>query len=202
MPSIRRNLTVCFTNRTLPKAKAKIVATKAISSNKHQPMPQTEWAACLVSLAQAPEKVVQLTNGLTDAELRSKDADGAFSVLEGVCHLRDIETDGYTERIYRILNEDRPLLPDINGSRLAIERDYNNQNLEASVQSFAHARGRNIETLQALNETQINREGTLEGVGTISLGELLRMMREHDEDHIRELRTIRARLDAERELNQ
>ncbi len=179
--------------------KAKIVATKDIS---HQAMLQTEWAACLASLAQAPEKVVQLTNGLTDAELRAKDADGAFSVLENVCHLRDIEADGYMERIYRILNENRPLLPDINGSRLAVERDYNNQDLEASVQSFAHARGRNIETLQALDEKQINREGTLEGVGTINLGELLRMMREHDEDHIRELRTIRARLAAERDLKQ
>lgn len=165
-------------------------------------MLQTEWAACLASLAQTPEKVVQLTNGLTDAELRSKDADGAFSVLENVCHLRDIETDGYTERIARILNENRTLLPDINGSRLAIERDYNNQDLESSLQAFAHARGGNIETLQALDEKQINREGTLEGVGTISLGELLRLMREHDEDHIRELRTIRARLDREGELNQ
>lgn len=165
-------------------------------------MLQTEWAACLASLEKTPKKVVQLTNGLTDAELRAKDAGGAFSVLENVCHLRDIETDGYTERIARILNENKPLLPDINGSRLAIERDYNNQELEASVQAFAHARGRNIETLQALDEKQINREGKLEGVGRITLGELLRMMREHDEDHIRELRTIRARLAAERALNQ
>ena len=175
------------------------MAIKAISSNNHSSTLQTEWAARLALLAQAPEKVVQLTNGLTDAELRSKDADGAFSVLENVCHLRDIENDGYTERITRILNENNPLLPDINGSRLAIERDYKNQYLEASVQAFAHARGRNIETLQALDEKQINREGTLESVGTISLGGLLRMMREHDEDHIRKLLTIRTRLDAERE---
>ena len=165
-------------------------------------MPQTEWAACLASLEQAPEKVVQLTDGLTDAELRAKDADGAFSILENVCHLRDIEIDGYTERIARILNENRPLLRDINGSRLAVERDYNNQDLEVSIQAFAFARRRNVGTLQHLNEKQFSREGTLEGVGTISLGELLRMMREHDEDHIRELRTIRARLTAERELNQ
>ena len=176
--------------------------TKAIPSNNHPSTLQTEWAACLASLTQTPEKVVQLANGLTDAQLRSKDADGAFSVLENVCHLRDIEIDGYAERIRRILNENRPLLADIDGSRLAFERDYNNQDVEAAIQAFASARGRNLGTLQALNEKQISREGTLEGVGAISLGELLRMMREHDEDHIQELRTIRARLDRERELNQ
>ena len=43
---------------------------------------------------------------------------------------------------------------------------------------------------------QLGLEATLEGVGIVTLRELLCMMREHDEDHIRQLRNIRARLKA------
>ena len=40
-------------------------------------------------------------------------------MLEHVCHLRDIEVEGYAPRLKRILSEDGPFLPDIDGRRLA-----------------------------------------------------------------------------------
>jgi len=92
-------------------------------------MLRTEWKACLQALAHTPEKLVQLTNGLTDAEVHWKDA-GAFSVLENICHLRDIEIEGYSARLNRILIETHPFLPEIDGGSLATVRDYNTQDLE------------------------------------------------------------------------
>ena len=68
--------------------------------------------SCLESLSQATEEIVRLTSGLTDAELRWKDAEGNFSALENICHLRDIEIEGYTARIKRILEENNPSLAD------------------------------------------------------------------------------------------
>lgn len=140
---------------------------------------------------------MQLSNGLTDAELHWKDAAGGFSVLENICHLRDIEIEGYTVRIDRILNQSQPFLPDIDGSRLASEREYNQQNPEKARRAFVEARTRNIQELRGVGFEQIARTGTLEGVGPISLGKLLLIMSEHDESHIHDLRAIRKRLDAQ-----
>jgi hypothetical protein len=104
--------------------------------------------------------------------------------------------EGYSPRIDRILTEHKPFLPDVDGSRLAIERNYNNQNLESALEVLTNARTKNIQTLRAADETQLDREAMLEGVGSITLRTLVQMMSEHDEDHINDLRTIRRRLNS------
>ncbi len=116
-----------------------------------------------------------------------------FSALENICHLRDIEIEGYGERIVRILEEDNPSLPDLNGARLAIERDYNNQNAKAALAAFNDARSRNLGLLKDLTPEQIARAATLEGVGVINLEKLIDMMVEHDQAHVAELQTISVR---------
>lgn len=158
-------------------------------------MPSDDLQDIVDSLATTPETVASLVNRLSNRQLRFKNSPEEFSALENVCHLRDIEIEGYGERIVRILNENEPLLPDVDGGRLAVERDYNSQSLELFLQDFALARGRNIELLKGLSASQLKREGTLEGVGIISLQTLLQMMRDHDDDHIRELGVIRKRFE-------
>lgn len=147
------------------------------------------------ALKKTPERVSTLVSRLSDRQLRSKNSSEEFSALENVCHLRDIELDGYTPRITRILTEIQPALLDIDGSRLAAERDYNHQNLAEAVEAFVLARSNNVQTLQGLTAEQTSREGTLEGVGTISLQRLLEMIQEHDDSHIDELEGIRRRFD-------
>jgi DinB family protein len=144
-------------------------------------------------LQDTPHKLLQLVEGLSEPELRWKSSD-EFSVLENICHLRDIEAEGYTARINRILEETNPLLPDIDGVRLAFERDYNSQNVEATLQVMTEARIRNIERLRLVDQKQLQRQGTLEGVGNVSLEKLVVMMTEHDETHIGDLRRLRKQL--------
>lgn len=143
------------------------------------------------ALEKTPDMIAKLVDRLSQANLRLRNSAGEFSAIENVCHLRDIEIEGYTSRINRILDETRPFLPDIDGGRLAIERNYNDQNPDVALQAFADARKQNIQTLRGLANEQLDREGTLEGVGTVTLGRLLLLMREHDEGHIRDLRVIR-----------
>jgi len=146
------------------------------------------------SLAQTPDKLSQLLEGLSEQHLRMKSSADRFSALEHICHLRDIEIEGYSERIARLLHENQPLLHDIDGSRLAIERDYNHQNPKLAMEEFVVARKRNIELVRELSSEQLARAGTLEGVGVISLEKLLEMMNEHDEEHINELQILRRRV--------
>lgn len=147
------------------------------------------------SLARTPALVSRIVDGLSEENLRNRNSSDEFSVLEHICHLRDIEHDGYRERISRILNEHQPQLPDIDGSRLAIERDYNSQNAARALAEFDVTRRKNIELLRDMGTEQLAREGTLEGAGVVSLEKLLIMMSEHDADHIGELEVIRRRID-------
>ena len=149
------------------------------------------------SLLATPLAVSLLIQSLSEEQLRHRNSPDEFSALENLCHLRDIEVEGYSQRIRKIVKENQPSLPDIDGGRLAIERDYNHQDANEALAQFTRARASNIEVLRGLSDTEMSREGTLEGVGTVTLEELVQMMCEHDEGHVSELQTIRRRFDRE-----
>lgn len=150
-------------------------------------MRQNECEEIAESLAATPLAVQRLTEGLSVIDIRCKPEGGEFSVVENVCHLRDIEEDGYTVRIKRILDEDRPILTDIDGSKLSLERDYDGQDLTQALVAFARARENNVRTIRTLSAHHLVRPGMLENTGEITLGRLLELMLEHDAAHIREL---------------
>ncbi len=135
-------------------------------------------------LAQTPALISRRIAALPDVEVRRQRADGSFSIAAEVCHLRDLEIEGYGARIERLLKEDRPSLPDFDGALIAIERDYNSQDVQEALKSFARARGQNLNRVSALPEEQFEREGTLDGVGCITLKRLLALMKEHDQGHL------------------
>src|SRR5258705_5050603 len=151
--------------------------------------PET-FEALTAKLAGTPEETAILTRDLSVQAVTIKPSPEEFSVLENICHLRDIEIEGYSTRICRILSEEHPLLADINGTRLAMERAYNQQNLNEALQAFSQARQQNVALLRRANEEQLSRGGLLEGVGEVTLGKLLLLINEHDEGHVDELRVI------------
>jgi DinB superfamily len=150
-----------------------------------------EFTVLIDSLAQTPQLVYQLVAGLSVDQVKQRSPDEQFSIIENICHLRDLEADGYAARISRIVNEDQPALPDIDGGRLAVERDYQNQDIERALEAFAAARRQNVRVLKTVGPDQFRREGVLEGVGSITLEALLSMMQEHDEGHLNDIRQIR-----------
>ena len=156
------------------------------------------FVALLDFLHETPDKLAQLTNGLSVAELRLKNSEDEFSALENLCHLRDLELQGYAPRIKRMLDESDPALPDFDGARAAAENNYHSQEPDLALQTFRTARRENVAKLRSLTEEQLKREGTLEGVGKITLRRLAEMMREHDQGHLEDLRFLRQRLESAR----
>src|SRR5215470_2582063 len=99
--------------------------------------PQTnlvEVSALLEALARTPGEVSRMIHAVSSEHWRTRPSPEEFSVVENVCHLRDIEVEGYAQRIAQILNETNPTLVDVDGARLAIERDYNSQDLEPALE--------------------------------------------------------------------
>lgn len=157
-------------------------------------MSTAEAQSLTTFLAATPARVRQLVEDLSDSDARWKATPQEFSALENVCHLNDLEREGYALRIEKLIHEEQPFLPDFDGSKIAAERDYNNQELAAMLDAFAHARESNLRAVGNLSAEGLERSGTLETVGPITLGELLLKMREHDEAHLQDLDILRAKL--------
>jgi DinB family protein len=157
-------------------------------------MTQDELRERLDQLRGAPAEVARLTEGISDGDLRWKPSETSFSILENVCHLRDIEREGHTARIGRILSEERPSLPDIDGERLARERHYNSQPLAPALEAFRLARVESLAKLGGAGPDQLTRSGTLETVGPVTIAELIGRMTEHDAGHVADIVDLRKRI--------
>jgi len=160
-----------------------------------------ELSEIIAFLEETPEAVRRLSDGLGADELRVRNADGSFSFVEHVCHLRDIEREGYGARIERMLAEESPLLADIDGAKLAAERRYDEQRFEDGLEAFAEARRRSAFALRGVTDEQLRRHGVFEGVGEITLRSLVSMMYEHDTAHRGEMRELRERLMSRRSVH-
>ena len=90
----------------------------------------------------------------------------------------------------RILSEENPFLPDVDGAKLAKERDYNAQPVTPALEAFAESRARSIARLRALSDADFERTGELEGVGRVTLRELLQRWLEHDAGHVKEMEAL------------
>jgi uncharacterized damage-inducible protein DinB len=145
-------------------------------------------------LAETPYRIERLLSETGGRSLTWKPSANEFSMLEHICHLRDIEQEGYTVRIGKLLHEDQPALPDIDGNRLAEERRYNTQSYQEALAAFTRARAENVRAIKALSPEQLTCSGMFEKVGPVTLAQLLRMMREHDREHLEALSGLRESL--------
>jgi len=107
-----------------------------------------------------------------------------FSALEHVCHLRDIEQDGYHVRIRRMLEEPHPSLLSLDGDAIARERDYASADLGAALLAFREARATTVERLRAVTEAELARSGEFAEYGRLTLLGLLHYLRSHDQQHL------------------
>lgn len=126
---------------------------------------------------------------------RRRPPDGSFAFVEHVWHLADLETEGFAERIRRLLAEEGPALPDFDGARIARERDYRCRTVAEGLDRFSAARAANLAALRSLTDAERARAGVQEGVGRVTLGEIPDRMLEHDRSHRGELDALRRLID-------
>jgi acetylornithine deacetylase/succinyl-diaminopimelate desuccinylase-like protein len=141
-------------------------------------------------LMETPGRVAEILAGIE--QMRIRQAGGEFCAIEHVCHLRDIEAEGYSVRIAQLLGEDDPLLRDLDGEALARERRYIDQDPQSALRDFTSARARSVDLLRGADERDLAREGLFENTGRVTLARLVEMMREHDRGHLRDLETLAA----------
>lgn len=142
-------------------------------------------------LEQTPTRVRALIDGRSEEDLSFKPSPNEFSLGENVLHLRDIDVEGYEVRIIGLLNGSAHSFPDLDGARLARERNYNVQPVAPALEDFAASRARSIERLRAASPSDFQRIGELKGVRHFTLQGLLEHWIRHDREHLAEMTHLR-----------
>ena len=121
-----------------------------------------------------------------------------FTAIEQICHVRDIEVEGYHQRFNRTLTEERPLLPSIDSEAVARQRNYGAADTAAVFADFRAARAATVALLRGLDETRLERQAHFEGYGSVTLRALVHYLCSHDQQHLAGLQWLLGKVDAAR----
>jgi hypothetical protein len=146
-----------------------------------------ERDALFTSLEAMPDFLADRFGELAPEIARRVGPGGALSPVEQCWHLADLEAEGFGVRIRRLLTEEKPLLPDFDGARIARERQYRSRSLFEGLRAFREARDANVASLRTVRDGDWSRRGVQEGVGELTLVDVPRMMRDHDASHRAEI---------------
>ena len=127
-----------------------------------------------------------LARGIGDEQARWKPSVEKWSILEVVNHLYDEERDDFRTRLDLLLHHPEKTWPPIDPQGWAIERRYNERELNESLERFLAERQKSIEWLKQLKEPPLENKYE-HPQGTISAGDLLASWLAHDFLHIRQL---------------
>jgi hypothetical protein len=123
-----------------------------------------------------------------DQERAQTARDGAdgWTVLEVVCHLRDVES-VFFERARLALETDLPEWPMIDQIALVTTNRYAEQNLAEAFQGYVQTRQEFVYWLEALSDEAWLRRGIHFDLGEISILELVVNYTLHDVNHIEQI---------------
>jgi hypothetical protein len=116
-----------------------------------------------------------------------------FTPIEQVCHVKDIEIDGYHVRLRRTLEESNPLLASLDGEALARDRSYSTADTAAVFAEFRDARTKTMELIAKLTPLQLLRVAEFEG-RRVTLRGLAHNLCSHDQQHLAGMQWLLGRM--------
>jgi hypothetical protein len=141
----------------------------------------------------APKRLKKLLKGLSEKQLSKRTIPGKWSIKEVVAHLADGEVI-MGARLRFIAAQDRPPIPgydqDLFVQNLGIEKVRTKDLLEA----FAMARKLNVQLLERLEESALDRVGLHSERGEESIRTMVTMYAGHDMIHEEQIRAAREAL--------
>lgn len=143
-------------------------------------------AETIDSLRLTPELLAIYVRGLSAEQAKKQPAEGEWSVLEVVCHLRDVEEVSY-KRFQAIRDTENPTVYGADANALAIEKKYREDDLQKALAEFAAKRAVLVEELKALTPEQWERTGQHASAGTLSILNNTQHLAWHDINHLAQL---------------
>jgi hypothetical protein len=159
-----------------------------------------ELEATIEALAAFPERLRHFFNSFPPNRTgwRPRVWDGIpserLTAIEQVCHIRDIEIEGYRVRFHRTRTELTPVLPDLAGESMALQRNYAAADPVAVLRDFAAARINTVDTIRGFSPAELTREAIFEGQRTTLAG-LVHFLCSHDCQHLSGLQWLLAKIE-------
>ena len=133
-----------------------------------------------------------ILTGVPDDRARSlRDGDDGWSVIEIVCHLRDFDEIFYS-RAVMMLEQDHPQLPGYDHEAMAIDRDYQREDLRAAYAALKTSRERFMAFFAGLTGQQWERGGVHPERDSFSMSDALMQVSAHDLDHLEQITRVLA----------
>ena len=117
-----------------------------------------------------------------------------LTAIEQLCHVRDIEIEGYQPRFQRTLKEENPFLGSLDTDALARDREYYKQDAARVLAEFKTARAKTVEMLKDLSPQHLARKAEFEGYGTTTLKGLIHYLCSHDQQHLAGMQWLAGKL--------
>ena len=120
-----------------------------------------------------------------------RDGPGGWTVLEVMGHLQ--EFDGFFRgRAEMMLAQDYPALPAYDHEALAIEHNYNDQDLRQVYADFVQSRGQTVAFFNDLTEEQWQQAGVHPERGHFTMTDAVMQVGLHDANHLEQITRILA----------
>ena len=160
--------------------------------------------ATLQAMADFPRQLEQFYEAIPESHSNCTPASWegipseTFSALGQICHVRDIEVDGYHVRFARTLAEVNPVLASLDGYVLEQERSYASADAKEVFAAFRAARAKTMDILAGLTPEALARTAAFEGYGALTLRSLVHYLCSHDQQHLAGLQWLLGKIDAAR----
>lgn len=121
------------------------------------------------------------------ADARWKPEPDKWSILEIICHLGDEEVEDFRQRLRMTLENPAMEWPKIDPPKFAVDRRYNEQDLEASIARFAREREVSLNWLRGLVNPDWDQSYSHPKIGPVPAGLLFSSWVAHDQLHLRQI---------------
>jgi hypothetical protein len=151
----------------------------------------SELAELLERFRRGPELLAVATTGAAGSELDFKPGEGKWSVRQIACHLADSEAVACA-RFRQLLAEQNPTFLKYDQNAWAAGLDYERRKISQALEMFRMLRSGNYDLLKDQPAEAFERSGTHSERGRVTLLEILRIMAEHAEKHVKQIQIVRA----------
>ena len=131
-------------------------------------------------------------HGIADEALRTPERDNAWSIINVIGHLGDLET-VTAVRLRMILARENPNLPALDQNDW-VARVHAGETLEEALDYFWSARRSNLALLDRLPEGAFERRGVHPNYGSLSLADVVTRLEAHQEKHLGQIERIKTTL--------
>ncbi len=128
-----------------------------------------------------------VTSAMTEDQADAKVDPDRFTLREAIAHLNDWEP-VFRERLRRIVEEDVPVLPNLDEGQLAIDHNYAETDWREQIEAWQSRRTELTQWLETLPIDAWQRQGNRPEIGLVTLQDLVLLIPLHDLYHLKQAR--------------